>query len=79
MGHNEPSGAEDTQWTSGTVHEARVNGASVEFSFEGQGVGVIGAVGPRNGNFRVELDGRDMGEINARASAFHPSTPIVSS
>ncbi len=24
--------------------------------FEGLGVDIIGAVGPRNGNFRVELD-----------------------
>ena len=63
----------------GTVHESNVNGASVEFSFEGQGVGVIGAVGPSNGNFKVELDDKDMGEMSTKASISHPSTPIVSS
>lgn len=68
-----------TPWTSGSVHESDVNGASVEFSFEGQGVGIMGAVGPRNGNFRVELDDKDMGEMSAKASALHPLTPIVSS
>lgn len=67
-----------TQFTSGTVHESGVNGANVEFSFEGRGVGIIGAVGPRNGNFRVEVDGKDMGEMSAKAAGFHPLTPIVS-
>ncbi len=67
-----------TPWRNGTVHESNVNGANVEFSFEGRGVSIIGAVGPRNGNFRVELDGRDMGELSARASILHPATPIVS-
>ena len=67
-----------TPWRNGTVHESNVNGANLEFSFEGRGVSVIGAVGPRNGNFRVELDGRDVGELSARASILHPATPIVS-
>lgn len=68
----------NTPWRNGTVHESNVNGAQVEFSFEGRGVSVIGAVGPRNGNFRVQLDGRDVGELSARASILHPATPIVS-
>jgi hypothetical protein len=67
-----------TPWRNGTVHESNVNGADVEFSFEGRGVSVVGAVGPRNGNFRVELDGRDMGELSARASTLHPTTSLVS-
>jgi len=69
----------DTPWRGGTVHESNLNGASFEFSFEGRGVSVTGAVGPRNGNFRVELDGRDMGELSAKAAILHPATPIVSS
>lgn len=68
----------NTPWRNGTIHESNVNGANVELSFEGRGVSIIGAVGPRNGNFRVELDGRDMGELSARASTLHPATPIVS-
>jgi hypothetical protein len=67
-----------TPWSSGTVHESNVNGANAEFTFEGQGVSVVGAVGPRNGRFRVEVDGRDMGELNAKAAILHPATPIVS-
>ena len=67
-----------TPFGSGTVHESNVNGANLEFSFEGRGVSVIGAVGPRNGNFRVELDGVDVGELSARAFDLHPATPLVS-
>ena len=67
-----------TPFTGGTVHESDVNGATAEFSFEGRGVSVVGAVGPRNGNFSVELDGKDMGEMSAKAFSFHPLTPLVS-
>ncbi len=59
-----------TQYTSGMVHESNVKGGNVEFSFEGRGVGIIGAVGPRSGNPRVELDCKDMGEMGAKAAIF---------
>ena len=68
-----------TPWRRGTVHESNEKGANVEFSFEGRGVSVLGAVGPRNGNFKVELDGRDVGELSARAFDLHTATPLVSS
>ena len=69
---------QNTQFTNSTVHESTANGGNVEFPFEGRGVAIIGTVGPRNGNFRVELDGKDMGEMSARATNFHTSTPLVS-
>lgn len=76
----------DNTWTTvtgqqefilGTAHQTNVNGASVTFTFEGEGFNVLGAVGPSQGSYRVEVDGQQAGDLNANGAVSVPSSNLV--
>jgi hypothetical protein len=59
-----------------TIHETTTKGSSVTLDFVGEGIQIIGAVGPNNTQYDVQLDDGTAVVMNARAAGFTPSSTL---
>ncbi|PVF97874.1 hypothetical protein CPB86DRAFT_759419 [Serendipita vermifera] len=66
----------NTGFLNGTVHETNKKGSTVTFDFYGEGIQVIGGIGPNNTQYTVQLDSDQLVTLNAKGSDFIPSSTL---